>query len=66
MTFGDNVKEKIIGIKKVGNFNSLIIDNVLFIDSLKHNFLVLVNYVINIIKLFFKTMHARLLIRIIH
>ena len=39
MTFGDNAKENIIDIKEVGNPNSLIIDNVLFVDDLKHNLL---------------------------
>ena len=39
VTFGDNAKEKIIVIGEIGNPNSLIIDNVLFVNGLKHNLL---------------------------
>ena len=39
VTFGDNVKGKIIGIGEICNPQSLSIHHVLFIDGLKHNLL---------------------------
>ena len=39
VTFGDNAKEKIIGIGEIGNPQSLSIHHVFFVDGLKHNFL---------------------------
>ena len=39
VTFEDNAKGKIIGIKEIGNSQSLSIPHVLFVDGLKHNFL---------------------------
>ena len=39
VTFGDNVKGKVIGIGKVGNPNSTCIDDVLLVSGLKHNLL---------------------------
>ena len=39
VTFGGNAKRKTIGIGEVGNPNFLIIDNVLFVDGLRHNLL---------------------------
>ena len=39
VTFGDNVKGKIIGIREISNPQSLSIHHVLFIDGLKHNLL---------------------------
>ena len=39
VTFGDNAKGKIIGIREIGNPQSLSIHHVLFIDGLKHNLL---------------------------
>ena len=39
VTFGDNSKEKIIGIGNVGKEPSPIIKNVLLVDGLKHNLL---------------------------
>ena len=39
VTFGDNAKEKIVGIGEIGNPQSLYIHHVLFVDGLKHNFL---------------------------
>ena len=39
VTFGDNVKGKIIGIREIGNPQSLSIHHVLFVDGLKHNLL---------------------------
>ena len=37
VTFGDNVKGKILGIGNIGTTSSPIIENVLLVDSLKHN-----------------------------
>ena len=37
--FGDNSKGKIIGIGNIGNSSSPIIEDVLFVDGLKHNLL---------------------------
>jgi hypothetical protein len=37
--FGDNSKEKIIGICNIGKTHSLIIEDVLLVDGLKHNLL---------------------------
>ena len=37
VNFGDNAKEKIIGIRKISNPQSLSIHHVLFVDGLKHN-----------------------------
>ena len=39
VTFRDNAKGKIIGIREIGNPQSLSIHHVLFIDGLKHNLL---------------------------
>ena len=39
VTFGDNAKGKIIGIREIGNPQSLSIHHVLFVDGLKHNLL---------------------------
>ena len=39
ITFGDNAKGKIIGIREIGNPHSLSIHHVLFVDGLKHNLL---------------------------
>ena len=39
VTFGDNAKEKIVGIGEIGNPQSLSIHHVLFVDGLKHNLL---------------------------
>ena len=39
VTFGDNAKGKIIGIREIGNPQSLSIHHVLFINSLKYNLL---------------------------
>ena len=39
VTFGDNAKGKIIGIGDIGNNSHIIIENVLLVDSLKHNLL---------------------------
>ena len=39
VTFEDNIKGKIIGIGEIGNPQSLSIHHVLFVDSLKYNFL---------------------------
>ena len=39
VTFGHNAKGKIISIRNVGNSSPPIIENVLFIDNLKHNLL---------------------------
>ena len=58
VTFGDNVKEKIIGIGNVGNSSPSIIENILLVDNLKHNLLSLVNYVIKVIVLFFNSPNA--------
>ena len=37
VTFGDNGKGKIMGHGKIGKFPSLILENVLLVDGLKHN-----------------------------
>ena len=37
--FGDNSKRKIIGIGNIGKTYSLVIENVLLVDGLKHNLL---------------------------
>ena len=37
VTFGDNNKCKIIGIGNVGKEPSIIIENILLVDGLKHN-----------------------------
>ena len=39
MTFGDNGKGRIIGHGSIGNNSSSLIENVLLVDSLKHNLL---------------------------
>ena len=39
MTFGDNGKGRIIGHGSIGNNSSSLIENVLFVDGLKHNLL---------------------------
>ena len=39
VTFGDNAKRKIIGIREISNPQSLSIHHVLFVDGLKHNLL---------------------------
>ena len=39
VTYGDNNKGKILGIGKVGKTSSTSIDNVLYVDGLKHNLL---------------------------
>ena len=39
VTFGDNTKGKIIGIREIDNPQSLSIYHVLFVDGLKHNWL---------------------------
>jgi len=39
VTFGDNGKEKIIGIGKIKITPSTFIENVLLVDKLKHNLL---------------------------
>ena len=39
VTFGDNAKGKIIGIREIGNPQSLTIHHVLFVDGFKHNLL---------------------------
>ena len=39
MTFGDNKKGRIIGHGSIGNNSSSLIENVLLVDSLKHNLL---------------------------
>ena len=39
VTFEDNTKGNIIGIKEIGNPQSLSIHHVLFVDGLKHNLL---------------------------
>ena len=39
VTFRDNAKGKIMGIGNIGNSSSPIIENVLFVSSLKHNLL---------------------------
>ena len=39
MTFGDNGKCRIIGHGSIGNNFSSLIENVLFVDGLKHNLL---------------------------
>ena len=39
VTFGDNAKGKIIGIGDIDNNSHIIIENVLLVDSLKHNLL---------------------------
>ena len=39
ITFGDNAKGKIVGIREIGNPQSLSIHHVLFVDGLKHNLL---------------------------
>ena len=39
VTFGDNAKDKIIGIGRIGNPQSLSIHHVLLVDGLKHNLL---------------------------
>ena len=38
-TFGDNAKGKIIGQGNISNDTSSLIENVLFVDGLKHNLL---------------------------
>ena len=39
VTFGDNAKGKIVGIREISNPQSLSIYHVLFVDGLKHNLL---------------------------
>ena len=39
VTFGDNDKEKIIGIGSIGKNSSTFIENVLLVKGLKHNLL---------------------------
>ena len=39
MTFGDNSKGQIEGIGSIGNHSSILIENVLLVDGLKHNLL---------------------------
>ena len=39
VSFGDNTKEKIIGIREIGNPQSLSIHHIFFVDCLKHNLL---------------------------
>ena len=39
VTFEDNAKEKIVGIEKIGNSQSLSIHHKLFVNGLKHNLL---------------------------
>ncbi|RVW45267.1 hypothetical protein CK203_110174 [Vitis vinifera] len=39
VTFGDNSKERIIGQDNIGNGTSSLIESVLLVDGLKHNFL---------------------------
>ena len=39
VTFGDNNKGKIIGKRNIGNKSNLLIEDVLLVDSLKHNLL---------------------------
>ena len=39
ITFGDNIKGKIIAIGEIDNHQSLSIHHVLFVDGLKHNLL---------------------------
>ena len=39
VTYGDNNKGRILGIGKVGKSPSIIIDNVLYVEGLKHNLL---------------------------
>ena len=43
VTFGDNAKGKIIGIREIGNLQSLYIHHVLFVDGLKYNLYILLN-----------------------
>ena len=37
--FGDNLKRKIIGIDNIGKTHSLVIEDILLVDGLKHNLL---------------------------
>ena len=37
VTFGDNAKGKIVGIRNIGNPDNPFIENVLLVDGLKHN-----------------------------
>ena len=39
VTFGDNGKGKIVGIDTIGKNSSIIIENVLLVQGLKHNLL---------------------------
>ena len=39
MTFGDNSKGHIEGVGSIGNHSSILIDNVLYVNGLKHNLL---------------------------
>ena len=41
VTFGDNGKEKIIDIGNIGITPSTCIENILFVDDLKHNLLII-------------------------
>ena len=51
ITFGDNEKGRIIRHGSLGNNYSPLIENVLFVDDLKHNLLsILVNFVTKVLK----------------
>ena len=50
MNFGDNGKGRIIGHGSIGNNSSSLIENVLLVDGLKHNFLSIVNFMTKVLK----------------
>ena len=52
VTFGDNSKEKIIGIDNIGITLSKYIENILLVDGLKHNLLSINQFVIKDTKSF--------------
>ena len=61
VTFGDDSKGTIIGIGNIQIGSSPIIENIVLVDGLKHNLLVLANFVIVVLKLFLMILLVRFL-----
>ncbi len=57
--FGGNQKGKIVGIGRIGKGSLPSIDNVLYVEGLKHNLLSIVNYVTMDIMLYLQKMNVQ-------
>ena len=50
VTFGDDSRGKFVGIGNIKLCSSLLIENIVLVDGLKHNLLSIVNFVIKILE----------------